>query len=176
VDHPAPDRGSTAGERRTRVGVVGGLDVGTLALATLYVGARVSREIGPVELRGTARYGLPRVEEEDDAGVVDERQADFGAFDADVCYARGAAWQVALCGGGELGVVRNVRRSGSEGALEDTDAAEPRVAGLMAARLAYRAGMLQPELEIAGAAAALGRPEDGSWLAIRAGLGLALQF
>jgi hypothetical protein len=108
---------------------------------------------------------------------VAERQMDFGSVDADVCYARGAAWQVALCGGGELGVVRDKRRSGGEGAAEvDTDAAEPRLAGVMAARLAYRGGVLQPELEVAGAAAALGRPDDGSWLAIRAGLGLAVQF
>lgn len=179
ADPRTPDRPSpaptTSRTRRTAVAILGGIDVGTVDQAALYVGARVSTEVGPLELRGTARYGLPRAEEEDNAGVVTERRVDFGAFDADACYGRGAAWHAGLCAGAEVGVVRDARRSGAEGNVEDTDAAEPRLAGTLAARVGYRAGMLQPELEVAGAAAALA-PAGASRFAVRAGLGLGVQF
>jgi len=154
-----------------------GLDAGTLPTTTAYVTAGIARVIGSVELRGAVRYGLPREEEEESTQRSERLRRAFAAVELGACYGWGARWRLSTCAGSELGAVRETRHLRSEQDLDvDTDVVQPRLAGVIAALVAYRGGVIQPELELSSAAVALGRQDRAAWLAVRAAMGAAVQF
>ncbi len=169
----APRRAS---ESDWRVSLMTGLDAGTLAEATPFAAARVALVEGRLELRAAVRYGLPRIEEQADGAGTASTRREFGAVDAGACYGLGGEFRFSACGGGELGVTRHVERWRTQQVESDQDDVRPRVSGVVRALFAHRAGLVQPELELAGLAVAVGRPDDARWLAIRVAAGAAVQF
>jgi hypothetical protein len=177
-----PERDSVRSTKRrnaVRATLSTGVDTGTISLPTAYLGAGFTRVLEPVELRAVVRFGVPHVEEEETDGEAARSEVlrrDFGALDLSACYALGASWRFSACAGGELGVIRTQERR-VEGQVEvDTDSADPRISGVLTALIARRAGTVQPELELSSLAVAAGRPEQSPWLALRAGVGVAMQF
>jgi hypothetical protein len=64
----------------------------------------------------------------------------------------------------------------SDGVDADEDAVDPRLSGVLAARLSHRGGAIRPELELAGVAVAFGRQADASLLALRVAAGASVEF
>jgi len=165
----------TSAQPSTRVALLGGIDAGTLPGVTPYVGAAVTVPISVVELRAAVRYGLRREDESVDGAISDRTRRDFGAVELGLCRGTGSALRFSLCAGGEVDAVR-VERERTEGDLTvDTDTVAPRVAGVLGGWIAHAVGPIQPELEIAGSAVALG-PRGAPRTGFRVGGGLAARF
>jgi hypothetical protein len=163
-------------DRALRVALATGADSGTLPAATLYVSGAVARSLAAFELRGVVRYGLPTVDDSADNGAWQSERNDFGALELRGCYGIGSRLRLSGCTGTELGAVRRSRRWQSAGRTGEESALETRFSGVLAAAVAHRAGPIQPELELAGAAVAFGREPEASWLVLRMSLGAALAF
>jgi hypothetical protein len=159
-----------------RVSLLTGLDAGTLAGATPFAAAGLALVSDPLELRAAVRYGLPAVDEQADGARTTSRRREFGAVDVGACYGAGRDFRFSACGGGELGVTRHVERWRTRQVDGDQDDVRPRLSGVVRALFAHRVGLVQPELELAGLAVALGRQEDARWLAVRVAAGAAVQF
>lgn len=169
----APDAVSKGHGRR--LGMLFGVDTGTLAVPTAYVGAALTVPVAAWELWGAVRYGLPSEHESIEATTSEQTRRDFGALELSLCRGVGAAWRFSLCAGGEFGVVR-IERTRREGELAiDTDEDRPRVAGVASVRFGRRTGVFVPELELSAAAAPIG-PGATPTLGLRLGGGVALQF
>jgi hypothetical protein len=161
-----------------RLSLRAGLDSGTLPVSTAIVGLGLGRAIGPVELVAALSVGLPYVEESvTDQVVLDRQRGDFGVLDLGACYGLGARWRLAACAAGEVGFVRTARllRIGASSAMR-TERLAARLGGVLTARLGYRAGRLQPELEVAGVGLAFGGGPQAARVGLRLGAGLGIQF
>jgi hypothetical protein len=173
--NPALTDGSPSAGPSVRVGVLGGVDAGTLSHATPYVGAAITLVTLPIDVRAAFRYGLRREEEEVESGRSLQSSADFGAIELAACRETRSSWELGLCAGGEFGLVRveQLRSEPDRSAnLEETSA---RVAGVLAGRVARRVGAVRLELELAGSAVAL-RPDASSRTSVRVGAGAGTQF
>jgi len=166
-----------ASARDVRLSLMTGLDAGTFPQATGYVAAGMAVLWDALELRGGLRYGVPYVEESEQSGRSASVRRDFGALDLGACYGFGDLWRLSSCAGAELGVLRETQRLRSAAGDElDTDVAAPRLSAVLRALIAHRGGLIHPELELSGLAAAIGRSNDSPWLAVRIAAGAAVQF
>jgi hypothetical protein len=170
----APSRGS---ERATRLTLATGVDRGTLPNSTLTLAAAAARSFGELEVAVVARYGLPIVEETVETGFAEARRRDFAGLELRACRGLGQALRFSGCAGTEVGAVR-ARRAlrGDDHTEVDTDHLSPRLAGTLGALVAYRGGLFEPGLELAGAAAALGREAGAPWLSVRVAACAAIAF
>jgi hypothetical protein len=166
-----------AGADATRLSLATGADAGTLPRPTLYVAAGAGRSFSALEVRGLLRYGLPTIEEDEDGGSSESHRSDFAALELRACYGTATKLRVQACSGAELGAVRSRHRVEQAGALDvDEDTLNPRLSGVLAAVVAHRGGMIQPELEVSGSAVAAGREPGDSWLVLRVAAGAAVAF
>ena len=154
-----------------RVAVHAGMDAGTLASPTCYLGALAVMPAGPIEWRALVAYGVPSIEERIDPGVAELRREQFLLLDLGACYGRGDRVWLAGCAAGELSVLQRAHVH-NEVASNRTGV---RISGVLAAHVAYRGALLQPELELAAVAAAYGAPAARP-LAFRASVGVGLSF
>jgi hypothetical protein len=168
--------GSSANEPVTRAAFTMGADVGTLPQPTATLGVGVSRSLSELELAALVRYGLPVVEETVETGLVETDRRDFGALELRACYGAGTAIHVAACAGAEVFAVRVTRSSKTDDVDVDEDVLSPGLAGTLVAHLSHRAGIVEPEVEIGGAALALGRDESAPRLALRVAAGASIEF
>jgi hypothetical protein len=129
------------------------------------------------ELGAVVRYGFPTADETIEEGFSESERRDFGALELRACRGAGQAVRVSACAGTELGAVRELHQSrGTNGDEVDEDSVSTRVSGTLAARIAHRGGFIEPELELAGAAVAIGREPGAPWLVLRVAAGAALAF
>jgi hypothetical protein len=161
-----------------------GLDVGTLAVATIAIEAGAALRLGPGEARALLRYGVPstRSEHEQVAAATSatrgaDLRADFAVAALDYCLGLDRAQWLAACGGLELALKRTVH---SEGASGEPRRERRRVALALApsAGVAFtlRAATLQPRLELAAQWPLLVDELAAQPLAVRALLGGAVSF
>lgn len=161
----------------SRVSLAAGVDVGTLVTPTAVIRAGIAHGWPALELRGTLSYGLLTENEREEGGWRDAIQRDFGAAAASLCRGFGASVRLTGCAGGEVGLVRTLRRLELDGVQTlDEDELSPRFSGVLAAVLSAPRGRIRPELEVAGAALAFGRREGASAVAFRAAAGAAVDF
>jgi hypothetical protein len=178
-DRPAPRDGipSSASERATRIALASGMDAGTLPHPTLTLGGAVTRSFGGLELALALRYGLPIAYETDENGVSESQRHDFAGLELRACRGVGHAVRVSACAGTEVGAVRAMHAlEGRDGTDVDADHVAPRLSGSLAALVARRGGLIEPELELAGAAVAFGREAGAPWLVVRVAAGAAIAF
>jgi len=142
-----------------RLALSTGVDSGTLPTSTAYVAAGLRHALGAFELRGVLRYGLPYVEELETDVASQRTELDFATFELGACYGFGQTLRASGCAGGELGVLRR--------ASNETDETSSRFSGVLSTVLAYRGGLIEPELELSALAPTF---------AVRAGVGAALRF
>jgi hypothetical protein len=170
------NRASSPDEPVTRAALTMGADMGTLPQPTATLGVGLSRSFSAIQLAALVRYGLPIVNETVETGLVQTDRRDFGTLELRACYGAGKALHVAACAGAEAGAVRVTQSSQADEEDVDEDAVSPRLAGTLVAHLSHRAGIIEPEVEIGGAAAALGRDENAPWLALRVAAGASIEF
>jgi hypothetical protein len=163
--------------RASRVSLAAGVDVGTLVTPTAVVRAGIAHAWPALELRGALIYGLLTQNERVESGWRDDVQRDFGAAAVSLCRGFGASVRLTGCAGGEVGLVRTLRRLQLDGVQTlDEDELSPRISGVLAAILSAPRGRIRPELEVAGSALAFGRREGASAVAFRAAAGAAVDF
>lgn len=169
-DHSSAPAGS-------RLSLAGGLDIGTVPVASAFVAGSVTRFWSAIEVRGSLHYGLPTEQERVETDLRESVQRDFGGVGLATCYAMGSSVRVAGCVGGQFGVVRETRRLQLDGATE-VDEAEvtPRVTGTFGVLLGTQRGPIRPELELSGSALAAGRRQGASLVAFRVAAGAAVDF
>ena len=161
----------------TRVSLAAGADMGTLPDPALMVAARFAHSLSVLELGGAVRYAPPTTNETVESGSAETVQRDFGAMELRACVGTRDRFRLSACTGAEVGALRVVRRLRTDdGTDSDVDSVTPRLSGTLAALLAHRGGVIEPELELGGAAVALGRETGASWLAIRVAAGAAVAF
>jgi hypothetical protein len=190
AQHSARERTTGASEQR-RAGVTGarpdgtlgmslraGVDAGTLPVRTAYLGAGVSRFVGPLALRGLLGVGLPYIElQQSDPGSSERLRGDFAMLDLGLCYVLGTRFSFAACTAGDLSVVRSQRLLRVENEPDRTATrTEPRLSGVLTAIVGYPMGAIQPELELSAIAVAFGELQGASRLAFRAGAGVGMHF
>jgi hypothetical protein len=177
LDESPEDDARGPAPNSSRVSLAAGVDVGTLVTPTAVIRAGVARAWPALELRGALSYGLLIENERVESGFRDAVQRDFGATSLSLCRGFGTSVRLTGCAGGEVGVVRTLRRLELDGLQTlDEDELSPRFSGLLAAVLSAPRGRIRPELEIAGSALAVGRREGASAVAFRAAAGAALDF
>jgi hypothetical protein len=170
-----------------RLALSTGVDSGTLQASTAYLAAGLSRSFAPLEVYGALRYGAPHVDENVVDAGSERTRLDFGALELGACYGVGHEVRVSACAGSELGVVRLAHSLRlPDGTAVETAATWPHLSGVLTALLAYRGGLIEPRLELAGVVlAAEGRERvpllgEGAAQApragLRAGLGAAVAF
>ena len=140
------------------------------------VSAAIARSFSRIDLRAVVRYGLPIADETVETESTESRRSDFGAFELRACRGQGRAVRVSACAGAELGAVRVASRLRADGADIDEDVLSPRLSGVVAALVSHRGGLIEPEIELGGAAVAFGRDTGRSWLVVRVAAGAALAF
>lgn len=173
----ALDTRSRGSERVTRFALATGVDRGTLPRSTLTLAGAAAHSFGRLELAAIARYGLPLAEERIESGVSESERRDFGSLELRACPGWGQAVRVAACAGTEVGAVRARRvRNGPDSGEVELDQVRPRLSGTLAALLAYRGGLIEPGIELGGAALALGREAGTPWLSVRIAAGAAIAF
>jgi hypothetical protein len=170
------DGASLTSERATRVALATGIDSGSLAQRTMMVSAAVGRSFSGIDLRAVLRYGLPTADETVETESMKSHRSDFGAFELRACRGQGRAVRVSACAGAELGAVRVASRLRAEDAEVDEDRLSPRLSGVLAAVVAHRGGLIEPEIELGGAAVAFGRDAGDPWLVVRVAAGAAVAF
>ena len=176
IEHdPARTENESTTRQGRRLGLLFGVETGTVPGAAPYVGMALALPIELWELWSALRYGLPTEEASVETATSEQTRRDFAALELSLCRGVGVAWRFSLCAGGEFGVVRVAHTRQDGDAETDTDEARPRVAAVGTTRLSGRAGMLRPELEFSAAAAAPGLGA-GPALSLRLGAGVAVQF
>jgi hypothetical protein len=174
---PRDSVATSGAHRATRITLTSGVDRGTLPQATLTLTGAVARSFGAVELAAIARYGLPIAEERVETGFSESQRHDFGALELRACRGLGQAVRLSACAGTELGAVRTMRATqGDDRAELDTAQISPRVAGTLAMLVAHRGWLIEPGLELAGAAVVLGRETGARRLSVRVAAGAAIAF
>ena len=170
----APVRGS---ERGTRLTLATGADRGTLPHPTLTLAAAVARSFAGLELAAVARYGLPIAEETVESGFSESQRRDFGSLELRACRGLGQAVRLSACAGTEVGAVRSRHAFRVEDRAElQNERVSPRLSGTVAVLVARRGGLFEPGVELAGAAAALGREAGAPWLSVRVAASAAIAF
>ncbi|HEX6276744.1 MAG TPA: hypothetical protein VFZ53_27060 [Polyangiaceae bacterium] len=178
VDRGEPRRAEPSGASAasTRVSLATGAELGTLPDPTLIVSGAVARSLSLVDVRAVLRYGLPTVHETVETGFTESVRREFAALELRACRGTGATVRVSLCAGGEVGFVRATHRLDTGAQDSDETTTAPRVAGTLAAQFSHAGGLIEPELELAGAAVAYGGDPAASWLAVRVTAGAAVAF
>jgi hypothetical protein len=176
VDRDAGGEASLVTDRATRVALSTGIDSGSLPHGTMTVSAALARSFSKTDLRAVVRYGLPIADETIESDSMASRRSDFGAFELRACRGKGRAVRISACAGAELGAVRVASRQHENGADIDEDTLSPRLSGVVAALVSHRGGLIEPEVELGGAAVAVGRDTGRSWLVVRIAAGAALAF
>jgi len=174
-DRAAAAADETAAARGRRLGMLVGVETGTVPGAAPYLGVSFALPVEAWELWSALRYGLPTEEAAVETASSEQTQRDFGALELSVCRGIGVAWRLSLCAGGEFGVVRMKHTRRDAEVETDTNEDRARVAAVGTTRLAGRAGMLRPELQFSAAAASLG-PGAAPSLSLRLGAGVAVHF
>ncbi len=170
-----------------RLALSTGVDSGTLPASTAYLAAGLSRSFAELELYGALRYGAPHVDENVSDAESGRTRFDFGALELGACYGLGRDIRVSACAGSELGVVRIAQSLQlADGTALETELTRPRLSGVLTALLAYRGGVIEPQLELAGVVLAAERRRgspligaaaaDETSFGLRAGLGAAMAF
>lgn len=168
---------ATDNQRETRLTLATGVDRGTLPHPTLTLAGAVARSFGGLELAAVARYGLPIAEELVETGFSESQRQDFGTLELRACRGLGHAVRVSACAGTEVGAVRARRSLQGDGGSElDAEHIAPRLSGTLATLVAHRGGIIEPALELAGAAVAVGRQAGAPWLSVRVAAGAAIAF
>jgi hypothetical protein len=168
---------STATQSSSRLSLAAGADVGTMPRATAFLSAGFTEWLSAIALRGSLRYGLPTADERVEEGFDESVRRDYGALGLSACYGVGRSVQLLACAGGELSVLRTAQRLEIEGTTSlDEEELSTRLSGVIGAVLSRRQGWLQPEIELAGSALALGRRNGAGPIAIRAAAGAAVTF
>jgi hypothetical protein len=163
--------------RSSQVSLAGGVDVGTMPTASAFLAGGVTHSLSVIDLRGSLRYGLPTEDEQVEAGFDQSVRRDYGAMGLSACYGVGVGVRLLACAGGELSLVRLAQRVEIEGRSNlEQDEVFARVSGVLGAVLSRRRGWLQPELELAGSAVAVGRRTGAAPIALRAAAGAAVSF
>jgi hypothetical protein len=163
----------------SRLSLGGGLDFGTLTIPSAFLSAGIARPFSSIELRGSLRYGLPTEEERVETDLQESVRRDYGAVGVSACHGLGVNVRLLVCAGGEAALLRIARRletRGSPGQDEDEHELSPRISGVLGAVLSPGRGFVRPELELFGAALALGRTQGGSRVALRAAAGAVVDF
>jgi hypothetical protein len=169
--------GATVTRGSSRLSLGGGVDVGTMPNATAFVAGGITHSLSAVDLRGSLRYGLPTEDERVESGIDQSIRREYGAMGLSACYGVGGSVHLLACAGGELSLVRNAHRLEVEGSSSlDRDELSARVSGVLGAVLSRREGWIQPEIELAGSALALGRRNGTPPIAVRAAAGAAVNF
>jgi hypothetical protein len=170
----APVRGLPRG---TRLTLATGADRGTLPHPTLTLAAAVARSFGGLELAAVARYGLPIAEETVESGFSESQRRDFGSLELRVCRGLGQAVRFSTCAGTEVGAVRARHAFRVEDRADlQNEHVSPRLSGTVAVLVARRGGLVEPGVELAGAAAAYGREAGAPWLSVRIAASAAIAF
>ncbi|HWP04334.1 MAG TPA: hypothetical protein VNN72_01270 [Polyangiaceae bacterium] len=173
LDHLPP----TDSDRATRLTFATGVDAGTLPHSTLTLAGAVARSFGGLELAAVVRYGLPTVDETIETGFSESQRHDFGGLELRACHGVGHAVRVSACAGTEVGAVRASSSLLREGRADlDADHISPRLSGSLVALVAHRGGLIEPGLELGGAAVALGREAGAPWLVVRVAATAAFAF
>jgi hypothetical protein len=176
VDRDAGGEASLITDRATRVALSTGIDSGSLPHGTMTVSAALARSFSNIDLRAVVRYGLPIADENVETESMTSRRSDFGGFELRACRGEGRAVRVSACAGAELGAVRVATQRRENGADIDEDTLSPRLSGVVAALVSHRGGLIEPEVELGGAAVAVGRDTGSSWLVVRVAAGAAVAF
>jgi hypothetical protein len=170
-----------------RLALSTGVDAATLPASTAYVAAGLSRSFADVEWYGVLRYGAPHIDESARDADSERTRLDFAALEVGACYGLGRHLRVSACASSELGVVRITRSlRWSDGTALETDVVRPRLSGVLTALLAYRGGLIEPQLELAAVVLAAEARErsplvglkaaENKTVGLRAGLGAAVPF
>jgi hypothetical protein len=176
---PAPMDGEPArvASPALRLNLATGVDVGTLPQPTLTLAGAFTWAIQGVELTAMGRYGLPIADERVESGARETQRHDFVGVELRACRGVGEAARLSACTGTELGVVRLRHARELEGEVaRGAQLVFPRLSGTLAALLAHRGGLIEPGLEVGGAAVALGRDAGAPWLVLRVAAGAAIAF
>lgn len=174
-DRAAEADNASAPTRGRRLGMLVGVETGTVPGAAPYLGVSFALPVEAWELWSALRYGLPREEAAVETASSEQTRRDFGALELSLCRGIGVAWRLSLCAGGEFGVVR-IEHTRRDAEVEiDTNEERARLAAVGTTRLTGRAGMLRPELQFSAAAASEG-PGAAPRLSLRLGAGVAVQF
>jgi hypothetical protein len=174
---PEREKGSSPKVRTTRLGLMTGIDAGTLPHATVTVAGTAVRSLPELDLRAVLRYGLPTADETIESDFARAHRSDFGALELLACRGTQHVLHVSACAGAEIGVVRASHTERTEPSSDvDEQRVTPRLSGTLAARFAYLGGLVEPELELAGAAVALGRHVESPWFVVRVAAGAAVTF
>ncbi len=181
AEQRAPTNVEFERRRWSRALLLTGGDTAVLAQPSAFVAAGFSKSLGRIELRGMARYALPRIDETRSA-VGSERaeysyaEYSYAALDFGACYPMGSTWTLSACAGAELGFVRTQRALRDPKIESTSDETEPLAGGVLQAVLAYRGRRVQPLLLLAANANAVGPHASEQRLGLRAAFGAALQF
>lgn len=164
-------------QRSRRASFAAGVDVGTLPDPSLSLSGGFVQSLAAVELGGIIRYVPATTNESVETEFTESVRRDFAALELRACYGTGERFRLSACSGAEVGAVRVARRFESEdGTDQDEDTVTARLAGTLAAVFAHRGGLIEPEVEIAGAAVAFGRENTAPWLVVRVAAGAAVAF
>jgi hypothetical protein len=182
--HPPalPVADTTAGERepsrsRGRVLVGMGVDVGTLERAAPVLSGGAALRAGTGELRALILYGVPSIEELETDGF-ERTYSDFAAAELDYCLGGvlTPSW-LALCGGLRGSFARVSRISAELGAPRvERQRVDPLLSAVAGATVAYRAGLVQPELEVVAQLPVTGTSAGGRDPGIRTTISASLSF
>lgn len=174
---PRDSAPASASERALRIGLATGVDRGTLPHPTVTLAGALARSFGVLELAAVARYGLPIAEETVETVLSESQRHDFASLELRACRGLGGAVRFSACAGAEVSAVRERRAlQGEDRAELDRDQVSPRLSGTVATLVEHRGGLIEPGLELAGAAVALGRDSGAPWLAVRVAAGAAIAF
>lgn len=159
-------------------------DVGRLGV-TARVGIGGALPVQRGEWRARLWYGLPSFEAEEEGAPLRsvETRTELWSAGADHCWRLDAAGWLGLCGGLELGTLRERRRDGSPGAARtERERFAPFLDAALGSTFTYRGGRWEPGLEVTarlpvlGAAPAWGGAAGGSPVAFRVAAGVSHAF
>ena len=175
ADTTAVERDHSRSRGRVLIGM--GIDVGTLARAAPVLSAGAALRAGTGELRALVLYGVPSIEELE-SDRFERTYTDFAAAELDYCLGGvlTPSW-LALCGGLRSSFSHVSRTSAELGAPRvERQRVDPLLSAVAGATVAYRAGLVQPELEVVAQLPVTGTSAGGRDPGIRTTIAASLSF
>jgi hypothetical protein len=175
ADTSAGEPGRSRSRWRVLVGM--GIDIGTLERTAPVLSAGAARALGPGELRALTLYGVPAIEELE-SERFERTHTDFAAAELDYCLGGvlTPSW-LALCAGLRGSFARRSRISAELGEPRvEQQRIDPSLSAVTGATIAYRAGPVQPELEVAAQLPVAGSSAGGRDVGIRTTIAASLSF